>query len=36
MSGADVATIPFKILNEMLTHPLTTKGLEIFRNAAKK
>jgi transaldolase len=36
MSGADVATIPFKILNEMLTHPLTSKGLEIFRNAAKK
>jgi transaldolase len=36
MSGADVATIPFKILNEMLTHPLTTKGLAIFKEASKK
>jgi transaldolase len=36
LAGADIATVPFKILNEMLTHPLTTKGLQIFRDAAKK
>lgn len=36
LAGAHIATIPFKILNEMLTHPLTTKGLQIFREAAKK
>jgi transaldolase len=36
LAGADIATVPFKILNEMLTHPLTTKGLQIFKDAAKK
>jgi len=28
--GADVATIPPKILKTLVTHPLTDKGLEIF------
>ena len=36
LAETDIATVPFKILNEMLTHPLTTKGLQIFRDAAKK
>ena len=36
LAGAHVATIPFKVLNEMLSHPLTTKGLQIFKEAAKK
>jgi len=36
LSGSDVATIPYKVLLQMIEHPLTTKGLEIFRNAAKK
>ncbi|MCK9198858.1 MAG: fructose-6-phosphate aldolase [Bacilli bacterium] len=36
MAGSDIATIPFKVLKEMLTHPLTTKGLQIFADAAKK
>jgi len=35
LAGSDVATIPYKVLLEMIEHPLTTKGLEIFRNAAK-
>ncbi|HEY0003539.1 MAG TPA: fructose-6-phosphate aldolase [Pyrinomonadaceae bacterium] len=28
--GADVATIPFKVLQQMFKHPLTDKGLEQF------
>lgn len=35
LAGADVATIPYKVFFQMLEHPLTTKGLEIFRNAGK-
>ena len=30
MIGADVATIPFKIINQMFKHPLTDRGLEQF------
>ncbi len=36
LAGSDVATIPFKVLQEMLTHPLTTKGLAIFAADSKK
>ena len=35
-AGADIATIPYKVLTEMVKHELTDKGLEIFREAAKK
>lgn len=28
--GADVATIPGKVLKQLISHPLTDKGLEIF------
>ncbi len=28
--AADVATIPFKVINEFVKHPLTDKGLEAF------
>lgn len=28
--GADIATIPFKVLEQMIEHPLTTTGLERF------
>ena len=28
--GADVATIPAKILKQLVSHPLTDKGLEVF------
>jgi len=35
LAGSDIATIPYKIFLEMVRHPLTDKGLEIFRNAQK-
>jgi len=35
-AGADIATIPFKVLQEMVKHPLTDKNLAIFREASKK
>lgn len=28
--GADVGTIPFKVLNQLFDHPLTTSGIEKF------
>jgi transaldolase len=30
--GADIATLPPKLLKEMMNHPLTDKGIEIFLN----
>ncbi len=30
LAGADVATIPFKVLDQMIKHPLTDKGIENF------
>jgi transaldolase len=30
LAGADVGTIPFKVLDLMIKHPLTDKGLEAF------
>jgi transaldolase len=35
-AGADIATIPYKVLKEMVKHELTTKGLKIFAEASKK
>ncbi len=35
LAGADIATIPFKVFLQMIEHPLTTRGLQIFRDAAK-
>ncbi|MDD4730552.1 MAG: fructose-6-phosphate aldolase [Desulfovibrio sp.] len=34
--GADVATIPFSVLLDLLKHPLTDKGLAAFRSDADK
>lgn len=38
--GADIATMPFKVLEQMIHHPLTDKGLDAFlsdwRKAAEK
>lgn len=28
--GADIATIPFKVMQQMTGHPLTSKGIEMF------
>ncbi len=36
MAGADVATVPPKLLEEMFNHPLTAKGLKIFLDDWKK
>lgn len=36
LAGADVVTCGPEILNQMFTHPLTDKGLEIFLNDWKK
>lgn len=30
MYGADIATIPFKVIEQMMKHPLTDKGIESF------
>jgi len=30
LAGADVSTIPFKVLEQMIKHPLTDKGIENF------
>ncbi len=30
LAGADVATIPFKVLDQLFNHPLTDKGLAAF------
>ena len=30
LAGADVATIPFKVIQQLVKHPLTDKGLEGF------
>jgi transaldolase len=34
--GADVCTVPFKTLAQLVKHPLTDKGLEAFLNDWKK
>jgi transaldolase len=36
LAGADVCTIPFKIIDQMFQHPLTASGLETFLNDWKK
>lgn len=34
--GADIATIPYKVMQQMTGHPLTTKGIEMFMSDWKK
>ena len=36
LAGADVATIPFKVLTQLAKHPLTDKGLDAFLADWKK
>lgn len=36
LAGADVATIPYKILNQLVKHPLTDKGIDSFMSDWKK
>lgn len=35
-TGADIATVPYKVLRQMLNHPLTDKGIENFRKDYEK
>lgn len=34
-AGADIATIPYKVLKDMVKHELTDKGLKIFAEASQ-
>ena len=34
--GADVATLPYKLFKNLLNHPLTKQGIELFDNDWKK
>lgn len=34
-AGADIATVPYKILEQMLRHPLTDQGIEKFQADSK-
>ncbi len=36
LMGADVATIPFKVISQLVKHPLTDKGIESFLADWKK
>jgi transaldolase len=36
LAGADVSTIPFKVIQQLVKHPLTDKGLESFLTDWKK
>lgn len=36
LAGADVSTIPFKTLTQLVSHPLTDKGLDSFLSDWKK
>ena len=36
LAGADVATIPFNVIRQLVKHPLTDKGLEAFLSDWKK
>ena len=36
LAGADVATVPFKVIQQLVKHPLTDKGLEGFLADWKK
>lgn len=36
LMGADIATIPFKVISQLAKHPLTDKGLQAFLDDYKK
>jgi hypothetical protein len=36
IAGAHVATLPFKVLQQMVHHPLTDKGIKTFREDWEK
>lgn len=36
LAGADIATVPYKVIMQMVHHPLTDQGIEKFQNDYKK
>jgi len=36
IAGAHIATVPYRVLMEMVEHPLTTAGIEKFMEDWKK
>ena len=32
LAGADIATVPYKVIEQMINHPLATAGIEKFKN----
>ena len=36
LAGADIATVPYKVIEQMTKHPLTDQGIEKFRADYKK
>ena len=36
MAGAHVATVPYKVLKSMISHPLTDKGIATFKSDWEK
>ncbi len=36
LAGADIATVPYKVLIDALYHPLTEKGIKKFQEDYKK
>lgn len=36
MAGADIATVPYKVIEQMLKHPLTDAGIEKFKRDYEK
>lgn len=36
LAGADIATVPYKVLKNLIHHPLTDNGLDSFRKDAAK
>ena len=31
LAGGDIATVPYKVIEQMVNHPLTTQGIEKFK-----
>lgn len=36
LAGADIATVPYKVIEQMIHHPLTDQGIEKFQADYKK
>lgn len=36
LAGADIATVPYKVLEQMTKHPLTDQGIEKFQKDYKE